>query len=274
MTRRLLIGTSWKMNLTPTEASAWFAVARPLLEPLTIERDLFVLPPFPAIFVARDALARSAIGWGGQDVHPDERGAHTGDVSAAMLADLGCRYAEIGHSERRRDHGETDAIVAAKVRAALRSELTPIVCVGETERIPSERAWSIVQHELVGAFGSLSRAELDRVVVAYEPVWAIGEGAAAAEPEHVARIQGGIGAWLANAGARQPRVLYGGSVDEANAASLLATDGVDGLFVGRAALDPRRFAAIAATSVAERSRFADAAVVGTPVITATPRGAP
>ena len=107
---RPLIGTSWKMNLTPSEAVRWFETARPLLEPLTAARDLFVLPPFPAIFVARDALAGTAIGWGGQDLHPDDDGAHTGDVSGAMLADLGARYAEMGHSERRRDHAETDDV--------------------------------------------------------------------------------------------------------------------------------------------------------------------
>ena len=243
---RLLIGTSWKMNLTPSEASAWFATARPLLDPLTARRDLFVLPPAPAIQAARDALAGSAIGYGGQDIHPDDRGAHTGDVAASMLADLGARYAEIGHSERRRDHGETDALVAAKVRAALRWHLTPIVCVGETAEGPLAAAIRIVEAQLGGAFGSLAAADLDAIVVAYEPVWAIGEGAAAAAPAHVAAIHGAIDRWLAARGATCRRVLYGGSVDEANAAALLATPAVGGLFVGRAALDARRFAAIAA----------------------------
>jgi triosephosphate isomerase len=243
---RLMIGTSWKMNLTPSEATAWFATARPLLEPLTIRRDLFVLPPAPAIQAARDALAGSAIGYGGQDIHPDDRGAHTGDVAAPMLADLGSRYAEIGHSERRRDHGETDALVGAKVRAALRWRLTPIVCVGETARGKAAAATAIVEGQLRGAFGALDPAALDAIVVAYEPVWAIGEGAAAADPAHVAALHGAIDRWLGDHGARTRRVLYGGSVDEANAATLLATPGVGGLFVGRAALDPRRFAAIAA----------------------------
>ena len=243
---RILIGTSWKMNLTPSEATAWFAIARPLLEPLTARRDLFVLPPAPAIQVARDALAGSAIGYGGQDVHPDDRGAHTGDVAAPMLADLGSRYAEIGHSERRRDHGETDALVAAKVRAALRWRLTPIVCVGETRQGPAAAAIPIVEAQLRGALGELAPDALEAIVVAYEPVWAIGEGAAAAGPAHVAAIHAAIDRWLADRGATVRRVLYGGSVDEANAADLLATPAVGGLFVGRAALDPRRFAAIAA----------------------------
>jgi triosephosphate isomerase len=249
---RPLIGTSWKMNLTASRAEAWLSVARPLLEPLAAERDLFVLPPFPAIHVARAALAGSPIGWGGQDVHPDDAGAHTGDVSAPMLADLGCAYAEIGHSERRRDHGETDAIVAAKVRAALRWDLTPIVCVGERQAGPIGPARAIVEAELDGAFGELGPADLDRLVVAYEPVWAIGEGAAAADPDHVAALHVAIDDWLAARGATTRRVLYGGSVDESNAAELLGCEGVGGLFVGRAALDPRRFAAIAATPIPAR----------------------
>lgn len=246
---RPIIGTSWKMNLTPSEAARWFAVARPLLEPLTATRDLFVLPPFPAIFVARDALAGSAIGWGGQDLHPDDRGAHTGDVSGAMLADLGSRYVEMGHSERRRDHGETDAQVAGKVRAALRWNLTPIVCVGERVHGPVAPARRIVAGQLAGAFGDLGPDDLERVVVAYEPVWAIGEGSVAADPGHVAALHDAIDAWLADRGASTRRVVYGGSVDETTAAELLAVPHVAGLFVGRAALDPSRFAAIAATPI-------------------------
>jgi triosephosphate isomerase (TIM) len=251
---RPLIGTSWKMNLTPSQAMGWFAVACPLLEPLTHERDLFVLPPFPALAVARDALAGSAIGYGGQDVHPEDRGAHTGDVSAPMLVDVGCRYVEIGHSERRRDHGETDPVVAAKIRAALRWDLVPIACLGERTQGPTDRARALVAGQLDGAFGSLAIVDLDRVVVAYEPVWAIGEGAAAADPDHVAELHLAIDAWFRARGAATHRVIYGGSVDETNATELLATPGVAGLFVGRAALDPIRFAAIAASPVAIAGR--------------------
>ncbi|HEY8438256.1 MAG TPA: triose-phosphate isomerase [Candidatus Limnocylindrales bacterium] len=246
---RLLIGTSWKMNLTPSQAARWFSVARPLLEPVAASRDLFVLPPFPALLVARDALAGSAIGYGGQDLHPDDRGAHTGDVSAEMLADLGCRYAEIGHSERRRDHGETDELVGAKARAALRWGLTPVLCVGERIHGPAGQARRVVERQLLGSLGGASATDLDRIVIAYEPVWAIGEGAVAADPEHVGAIHAAIESWLADRGATNRRVLYGGSVDESSAAELLALPAVAGLFVGRAALDPRRFAAIAATPI-------------------------
>ena len=237
------------MNHTPSEAARWFAVARPLLEPLTASRDLFVLPPFPALFVARDALAGSRIGYGGQDIHPDDRGAHTGDVSGEMLADLGCRYAEMGHSERRRDHREADELVGAKVRSALRWGLTPVMCVGERIRGPVGPARRFVERQLLGSLGSIAPDELDRVVVAYEPVWAIGEGAVAADPDHVGAVHVAIDRWLADRGATVRRVLYGGSVDERSAADLLVLPSVAGLFVGRAALDPRRFAAIAATPI-------------------------
>jgi triosephosphate isomerase len=249
---RPLIGTSWKMNLTPSEAATWFATARPLLEPLSATRDLFVLPPFPAIFVARDALAGSRIGWGGQDLHPDDRGAHTGDVSGAMLADLGSTYAEMGHSERRRDHAETDALIGTKVRAALRWDLTPILCVGERIHGPVRPARRVVERQLAGSLGELAPADLDRVVVAYEPVWAIGEGSIAADPEHVAGLHEAIDRWLTERGASHRRVLYGGSVDETTARGLLAVPHVAGLFVGRAALDPQRFAANAATPIQTR----------------------
>ena len=127
---RPLIGTGWKMNLTSTQAEGWLRAFVPLAEGLA-GRDLFVLPPFPALWVARRELAGTRIAWGAQDLHPVDRGAHTGDVSAEMLVDLGCTYVEVGHSERRAEHGETDALVAAKVRAALRWGLTPILCVGE-----------------------------------------------------------------------------------------------------------------------------------------------
>jgi triosephosphate isomerase len=239
-----LIGTSWKMNLTPSEAVDWFARAVPALEAVS-DRELFVLPPFPAIPAAQAALRATSIGWGAQDVHPDDSGAHTGDVSAPMLADLGCRFVEIGHSERRRDHGEGDARIAGKVRAALRWNLTPIVCVGERRRTRFGDARAVITRQLRGALGGLHPADLDSVVVAYEPVWAIGVGAMAADPDHIVAAHSVIRRWLDRRGGPGARVIYGGSVDVANAASIACLPGVDGLFVGRAALDPEAFARIA-----------------------------
>src|SRR5258705_7576775 len=176
-----------------------------------------------------------------------------------MLVDLGCRYVEIGHSERRRDHGETDPIVAAKVGAALRWDLVPVVCVGERTPGPADAARAVVTAQLEGGFRELAGADLDRVVVAYEPVWAIGEGAAAAEPDHVAALHLAIDAWLRDHGATTRRVIYGGSVDEANAADLLATPGVAGPFARRAAPHPHPLAAIAAKPL-RRAPPGDAAI--------------
>jgi triosephosphate isomerase len=245
---RPLIGTSWKMNLTPTQAGAWFAAAVPTLSTL-MDRDLFVLPPFTAIHVARDALCRTQIAWGAQDVHPDEAGAHTGDVSAAMLADLGCRYVEVGHSERRRDHREGDTLIAAKVAAIGRHGMSPLLCVGERSPGDPVEARAVVTRQLRGALGGLDRDALSNVIVAYEPVWAIGVGAMAAPLSHIEAMHTGIRRWLALHGAPAARVLYGGSVDATNAAAIAHLAGVDGLFVGRAALDPQTFIRIASIDI-------------------------
>jgi len=248
----LLIGTSTKMNLTSTEAGAYLDVLRPLLDDVT-DREVFVLLPFTAIWVARDRLTRSRIRWGAQDVHPDDAGAHTGDVSAPMLADLGCSFVEVGHHERRRDHDETDELVAAKVAAVQRWGMTAIVCVGEVERRPLEDVGPQLERQL----RLLSDFDRSRLVVAYEPAWAIGVGAQAASPPWVGQAHAAIRELLATPGgpasssSSSPAipVIYGGSVDPNGAAALLAEPGVDGLFVGRSALDPRAFAAIAHTPI-------------------------
>ena len=246
-----MIGTSWKMNLLPSTAGAWLD---PVLRGTADlrDRELFVIPPFTAIAAVRDALEGSHIRWGAQDVHGEDFGAHTGDISAPMLVDLGCTIAEIGHSERRRDHAETDALVEAKVRAALRWGLTPLLCVGEAEAGPTGAAIEHVAAQLTGALGALAAADLGRAVVAYEPVWAIGAGARAAGLDHVAAVHAAIRAWLDERGAPLAPVLYGGSVDPTNAPGLLGVPCVDGLFVGRAALDPQAFVAIATLPLPSR----------------------
>ena len=237
-----LIGTSWKMNLTSTEAAGYCTTLRPLVEDVT-DRELFVLPPFTAIWAVRHELAGSRIRWGAQDVHPLDRGAHTGDVSAPMLADLGCAYVELGHAERRRDHGVTDAHVAAQVAAVQRWGMTAIVCVGEVQLAPIAPTMALIERQLA----ALDGADPGRVVVAYEPVWAIGDGSTPARPEWIGEIHTAIHARLADRlpGGDSIPVIYGGSVDSARAAGILAQPGVDGLFVGRSALDPHEFARIA-----------------------------
>ena len=226
---RRIIGTSWKMNLTATQAAEYLATLVPLVAEV-VDRDLFVLPAFPSIFVARELLTGTNVSWGAQDVHPADGGAHTGDVSAAMLADLGVRFVEVGHSERRRDHGETPELVAAKVAAVLRWGMSPVVCVGEARRRGPEAALSELLPDLERSLGAVAASEIGRVIVAYEPVWAIGEAATAAPPEDVAVVHRAIHRWLddrAPAGA-QVRVIYGGSVDPAIASELLGARGSTG----------------------------------------------
>lgn len=241
---RPLVGTSLKMNFTATEARRYFRALVPRVADVR-DRDLFVLPPFTALWVAREELAGTAVAWGAQDMHESLSGAHTGDISAPMLVDLGCRYVEIGHSERRRDHGERDDRIARKVATAVDCGLEVVLCVGESRAMPTPLARAVVLRHLDGALGARPAAELERVVVAYEPYWAIGAGANPAPVDHVSNVHLGIRAWLDERGCAVPRVVYGGSVSLDNAGDLLAQPGVDGVFVGRAALDPLVFARIA-----------------------------
>jgi triosephosphate isomerase len=248
---RPLIGTSWKMNLTRDEAETWL---RQLLQHRDWgERTVFVLPPFTAIGMARYELAGSGILFGAQNVHHQDWGAFTGEISAPMLAALDCRIVEVGHSERRRYQGEDDTLIGLKVAAILRHGMWPLVCVGESgPQRDAGQSGEVVTGQLELILGRLSDDEAMNVLVAYEPWWAIGAGAIAAPLEHVARLHGLIHGWLARRWAEgtQVPVLYGGSVDEPNATALLATPGVDGLFVGRAALDAQVFARIAGAGLA------------------------
>ena len=250
--RRPIIGTSWKMNFAVGEARRYVARLRSALGDGADSGDplVFVLPPFVAIDAVGEELAGSAVLFGAQNVHHEDLGAHTGEVSAPMLADLGCSIVEVGHSERRRDQCETDELIALKVGAILRHGMWPLVCVGESgPQRDAGRAEEVVLGQLATILGEVTTAELATVLLAYEPWWAIGEGAVAAPLEHVAGLHAAIHGWLVERGPEGSSVpvLYGGSVDIANAAALLGTPAVDGLFVGRAALDPEVFARIVMT---------------------------
>ncbi|MGH7764987.1 MAG: triose-phosphate isomerase family protein, partial [Candidatus Dormibacteraceae bacterium] len=164
---RPLVGTSLKMNLTSSEAAHYLDVLCPLVAPFS-SCDLFVLPPFTSIWVARERLQHGNVAWGAQDVHPADSGPHTGDVSAPMLADLGCTYVEVGHSERRRDHGETDGVVGLKVAQVLRHGMTPIVCVGETADGGPESALRVVLPQVRSALQLVPLSDRGRPVIAYE----------------------------------------------------------------------------------------------------------
>jgi triosephosphate isomerase len=200
--------------------------------------DLLVCPPYTLIVRVGEALAGSPVALGAQDCHPKPKGAHTGDISAPMLADLGCRYVIVGHSERRTDHKETDAIVSAKAAAAQAAGLCPIVCVGETEAERDKgQTIAVVDRQIAGSVPAGSHA--GNLVIAYEPVWAIGTGRTPTVSE-VSDVHARIRKMLADAigagEAVKTRVLYGGSMKPANAAELLALADVDGGLIGGASL--------------------------------------
>jgi triosephosphate isomerase len=239
--RNRLVAGNWKMNGLVAEATALARelVRRAVAQPPRCE--LLVCPPATVLREIGATLAGSAIVLGGQDCHPAPRGAHTGDVSAEMLADAGCSHVILGHSERRRDHGESDAVVRAKIAAAWRAGLTAILCVGETraEREAGDAA-AVVAAQLAGSIPP-EGADASRLVVAYEPVWAIGTGLTPTLDD-ITGMHAGIRARLPAA----IRILYGGSVNPGNAPEILALPEVDGALVGGASLEASQFWAIAA----------------------------
>lgn len=246
------------MHFSSSEASRYLDALRPLVAGIS-SCEMFVLPSFTSIWVARERLQGSGIGWGAQDVHPEDDGAHTGDISATMLADLGCTYVEVGHSERRRDHGETDDDVARKVRQVVVHGMVPIVCVGEPLPGSADAAVRHAVRQVELGLRLVDPSDRRSVVIAYEPVWAIGVGARPADPGYIGAVHRGIRAFIATATGADARVIYGGSVDARTAGAILDEEGVDGLFVGRAALDPTEFAAIVGVADARAVRAARAA---------------
>jgi triosephosphate isomerase len=238
---RQLIAGNWKMNGLRAGAAA--LAGEVAAGAAGLGCDLLVCPPATVIGTLADRLAGSPVAVGGQDCHTAASGAHTGDIAAAMLRDAGASWVILGHSERRTDHAETDALVLAKVAAAVASRLAPIVCVGETEaeRLAG-RQEAVVGAQLVGSLpGDFAG------VVAYEPIWAIGTGRTPSEAD-IAAMHGFIrGALLRHLGAagQGVRILYGGSVKPSNAASLLALPEVGGALVGGASLVAADFLAIA-----------------------------
>ena len=251
MADRPYIVGNWKMN----GSRALLAEARAIDRGAARYKDVSVAlaPPFPLIGLLREEV--SSIGVGGQDCHAAAKGAHTGDVSAPMLADIGADFVIVGHSERRRDHGETDAMVHAKADAALSAGLGVIVCVGETlDERDAGKAQGVVATQILGSLPTGDHAveaiALGRLSVAYEPVWAIGTGRVAAV-EDVVAMHAVIGARLGDLfgeGSRKVRILYGGSVNGENAAALLAAPGVRGALVGGASLTADAFLPIVAAA--------------------------
>jgi triosephosphate isomerase len=252
MTDRMpLIVGNWKMNLNHFEAIALVQkLAFALNDGDFAVVDVAVLPPFTDIRSVQTLVEgdKYDIAYGAQDLSPSESGAYTGDVSGSMLAKLGCSYVTVGHSERRQIHQESDDIVNAKARTALRYEITPIICVGEGREVREAQGHvSHVLAQLEACLEGLSAEQVASAVIAYEPVWAIGTGMVATPDdaqEVCAAIRARIGdAWGAGT-ARAVRVLYGGSVKANNIAGIMAQPDIDGALVGGASLDPDEFVGI------------------------------
>lgn len=245
MSRTRLVMGNWKMHGNLADNAKLLAGLRAGATSAATGTQLAVCVPFPYLAQAAEALKGSFVAWGAQDISAQAQGAFTGEVSGAMLKDFSCRYALVGHSERRSLHGESDQLVADKAKAALVSGLTPVVCVGESlaER-DANQVMVVIQRQLAPVL-ALGAEAVNKMVVAYEPVWAIGTGRTAT-PEQAQEVHAAIRAALQAIGAGQVQILYGGSVKAANAASLFAMSDIDGALVGGASLVAEDFLAIAA----------------------------
>jgi len=245
--RRRVIAGNWKMCKTQADTRAFFAAFNPLVAGV-VDCDIVIAPPFTNIPVAVEATKGTKIAISAQNVYWEKEGAFTGEVSAAMLVEAGCRYTIIGHSERRRFFGETNETVLKKTKAALAAGLTPIVCIGEMladrEAGNTERTCEI---QFAGSFGALTGEEFSRILIAYEPVWAIGTGRTAT-PEIAAAVHRFVRECAAKrfsaSYAASLRILYGGSVKPDNIQGLMAQEELDGVMVGGASLEAKSFACI------------------------------
>lgn len=246
MSKKLIAG-NWKMN---GSLAANEALVRAMLAGVgQPAADVALCAPAPYLAQMQGLLQGSPIAWGSQDVSAHEQGAYTGEISVAMLKDFGCRYAIVGHSERRQYHGETDELVAAKAQRALSAGVTPIVCVGETlvQREANETE-AVVKRQLAAVIHAVGHC-ITEIVVAYEPVWAIGTGRTAT-PEMAQAVHAVLRAQLAAATTNPKRVhiLYGGSMNASNAASLLVEPDIDGGLIGGASLKAADFLTIVAAA--------------------------
>jgi triosephosphate isomerase (TIM) len=249
--RKPLIAGNWKMNLNHLEAIALTQkIAFSLKEEHFSAVEVVVVPPFVDLRSVQTLVDgdRLLIGYGAQDLSPFDAGAHTGDISGGMLAKLGCTYVIVGHSERRQQHSEDDATVNAKAKAAYRHGLTPILCIGETDDIREEgRHIAHCRAQLDAGLAGVTAEQAATIVVAYEPVWAIGTGKVAtpADAQEVcAMIRARLGELYGSGLADRVRILYGGSVKASNAAEIVKEPDIDGALVGGASLDGTEFATI------------------------------
>jgi triosephosphate isomerase (TIM) len=243
--RKKLLAGNWKMYKTTSDARALAHALRGKVDGLT-DRDVVVCPSFLSIPAVAQELQGSTIQWGGQNAHWEREGAFTGEVAAQMLLDLGCKYAIVGHSERRQLFGENDTMINKRMHGVLAAGLTPIVCIGETlaER-EAGKTFPVLEKQIKESLAGLTPAS--NVVIAYEPVWAIGTGKTAtpeqAQEAH-AFVRAEYGKIYGESSAQAVRILYGGSVKPDNAKSLMGQKDIDGALVGGASLDAESFTKI------------------------------
>ena len=247
MPRQRLIAANWKMYKNPDQTREFFQAFLPLVADHTRD-EIVVCPPYTDLHAAVEATTGSNVAIGAQDMYWKEEGAFTGEISAGMLLAAGCSHVIIGHSERRQYFGETDDTVNLKLKAALEAGLTPIICVGEVlEEREAGLTEDVLRRQCLRAFHAISAKKASRLVIAYEPVWAIGTGKTAT-PQLAAEAHSLIRTEAAKAFgdrlAESMRILYGGSVKPENAKSLMAEEEIDGALVGGASLDAQSFAAI------------------------------
>ncbi len=247
MPRKKLIAANWKMYKNPAQTSEFFKDFLPLIADHTRD-EIVVCPPYIDLCVAVEATKGCNIAVGAQDLYWEKEGAYTGEICPGMLLDVGCTHVIIGHSERRQYFGETDDIVNFKLKAALEAGLTPIVCVGEVlEEREAGLTEDVLRRQCLRAFHKVSTKKAAKMVIAYEPVWAIGTGKTAT-PQLASQahnlIRGEAAKTFGQEFADQLRILYGGSVKPENAKALMTEEEIDGALVGGASLDPKSFAAI------------------------------
>jgi triosephosphate isomerase len=248
-----LIAGNWKMYKSVPEAVIFVKELRRLVKGVT-DVEIVVAPPFTALHAAAEAARNTNIGVASQDLYWEREGAYTGEISAFMIKETGAEYAIVGHSERRQLFGESDQTVNRKARAAFDAGLTPIVCVGETlDERDGQQTLAVLDRQIKEGLNGLPPPQIADLVIAYEPVWAIGTGrnatAAQAEEAH-AHIRGRLGEWFGTDAAARCRVIYGGSVKPSNIRQLIAEPDVDGALVGGASLDVASFAVIVTSSQA------------------------
>jgi len=245
--RKPIIAGNHKMNLTPTQTAALLRDLKAATKATTGVQTV-VFPPFTSLVVANEIVANSPIELGAQNIHQAPKGAYTGEISAAMIAEVGCQWVICGHSERRQLFGESNVVVRDKVRAAIEAGLSPILCVGETlDERNAARTKEVLRDQLSGSLSGLAANELQNLVIAYEPVWAIGTGMTATPSDAengCCYLRSVLGELYGSNLALSTRILYGGSVKPNNIVTLMAEENIDGALVGGASLTSEAFSAI------------------------------